>query len=93
MPVPADQRAKGYNLYTWTFMMFSMNTCIPMFFLGPIGGGLGLSLWQVLAGALIGNFAAVVVMFLNGMVGLKYAIPYPVQLRESFGLKEFICLS
>jgi NCS1 family nucleobase:cation symporter-1 len=87
MPVPADQRAKGYNLYTWTFMMFSMNTCIPMFFLGPIGGGLGLSLWQVLAGALIGNFAAVVVMFLNGMVGVKYAIPYPVQLRESFGFK------
>ena len=87
MPVPAADKAKGYNLYTWTFMMFSMNTCIPMFFLGPIGGALGLSLWQALVGALIGNLAAVLVMFGNGAVGVRYGIPYPVQLRESFGFK------
>lgn len=85
MPVPASQRAKGYSLYTWTFLMFSMNTCIPMFFLGPIGGGLGLDIYQALVGAFLGNLAAIVVMYLNGSVGVKYAVPYPVQLRESFG--------
>ena len=65
--------------------MFSMNTCIPMFFLGPIGGGLGLDIYQALVGAFLGNLAAIVVMYLNGSVGVKYAVPYPVQLRESFG--------
>jgi NCS1 family nucleobase:cation symporter-1 len=87
LPVPAAERAKGYNLYTFTMMMFSMNTCIPMFFLGPIGAGLGLDFWQVAVGAFIGNLAAVIVMYFNGSVGVKYGIPYPVQLRESFGFR------
>ncbi len=87
LPVPASERAKGYNTWTFTMMMFSMNTCIPMFFLGPIGGQLGLNLWQVLLGAFVGNLAACIVMWLNGSVGLKYGITYPVQLRESFGFR------
>jgi len=87
LPIPKAERAKGYNTYTWTMMMFSMNTCIPMFFLGPIGAGLGMDFWQAIVGAFIGNLAAVVVMYLNGIAGVKYGIPYPVQLRESFGFK------
>ena len=81
------ERQKGYNLYTWTMAMFSMNTCIPMFFLGPIGASLGMDLTQALVGAFIGNLAAVIVMYLNGVPGVKYGIPYPVQLRESYGWK------
>uniref|UniRef100_A0A7C3IL21 Cytosine permease n=1 Tax=Candidatus Methanomethylicus mesodigestus TaxID=1867258 RepID=A0A7C3IL21_9CREN len=87
LPVPMAERKKGYNVLTFTFMMFSMNTCIPMFFLGPIGAGLGLDMGQALVGAFIGNLAAVIAMYLNGIAGVKYGIPYPVQLRESFGFK------
>ena len=83
LPTPAADRK--YNAWTFTMMMFSMNTCIPMFFLGPIGSGLGLSIWQALVGAFIGNLAACVAMWLNGMVGVKYGVGFPVQLRESFG--------
>ena len=85
LPVPPNQRR--YNALTFTFMMFSMNTCIPMFFLGPIAKSLGLNIVQAVIGALIGNLAAVTVMYLNGVVGVKYGIPYPVQLREPFGFK------
>ncbi len=85
LPVPPEK--KRYGTLTFTFMMFSMNTCIPMFFLGPIAHSLGLNLWQAVIGALIGNIAAVIVMFLNGVPGIKYGIPYPVQLREPFGFK------
>jgi NCS1 family nucleobase:cation symporter-1 len=87
MPVPMAERQKGFNVYTWTMAMFSMNTCIPMFFLGPIGAGLGMDLTQALVGAFIGNVAAVIVMYLNGVPGVKYGIPYPIQLRESYGWK------
>jgi nucleobase:cation symporter-1, NCS1 family len=38
-------------------------------------------------GALIGNLAAVVIMWLNGIPGVKYAINCPVQMREAFGFK------
>jgi nucleobase:cation symporter-1, NCS1 family len=83
MPVPRSQQK--YGTWTWMLMMFSMNTCIPMFFLGPIGQGMGLNFWQALWGSLIGNLAAVVVMWLNGVPGMKYGLNYPVQLRGSFG--------
>jgi NCS1 family nucleobase:cation symporter-1 len=85
MPTPRSQQK--YSGWTWTLMMFSMNTCIPMFFLGPIGQGLGLNFWQALWGSLIGNLAAVVVMWLNGVVGVRHGLNYPVQLRDSFGFR------
>lgn len=83
MPVPRSQQK--YGTWTWMLMMFSMNTCIPMFFLGPIGQGLGLNLWQAIWGSLIGNLAAVIVMWLNGVAGIRHGLNYPVQLRSSFG--------
>lgn len=85
MPTPRAQQK--YGTLTWILMMFSMNTCIPMFFLGPIGQGLGLNLTQALIGSLIGNLAAVVVMWLNGVVGVRHGVNYPVQLRATFGFK------
>ncbi len=85
MPIPRS--AQKYGTWTWTLMMFSMNTCIPMFFLGPIGQGLGLNFWQVLWGSLVGNLAAVVVMWLNGTVGVRHALTFPVQLRSTFGFR------
>jgi NCS1 family nucleobase:cation symporter-1 len=85
MPVPRSQQK--YGTWTWMLMMFSMNTCIPMFFLGPIGQGLGLNLWQAIWGSLIGNLAAVIVMWLNGVAGIRHGLNYPVQLRDSFGFR------
>ncbi len=85
MPTPRAQQK--YGGWTWTLMMFSMNTCIPMFFLGPIGQGMGLDIWQALVGSLIGNLAAVVVMWLNGTVGVRHGLNFPVQLRATFGFK------
>ena len=75
MPIPRSQQK--YGAWTWMLMMFSMNTCIPMFFLGPIGQGLGLNFWQALWGSLVGNLAAVIVMWLNGVVGVRHGIGLP----------------
>jgi NCS1 family nucleobase:cation symporter-1 len=83
--MPLQKSQQKYGTWTWILMMFSMNTCIPMFFLGPIGKDL--SFFQVMVGAVIGNLAAVVVMWLNGAVGVRHGITFPVQLRETFGFK------
>ena len=85
LPLRPEQKTLGS--LTFTLMMFSLNTAIPMFFLGPIGAQLGLSLSQALVGAFVGNLAAVVAIYLNGIPGVKYGISYPVQLREPFGFK------
>lgn len=83
LPMPPEKRLYGVRSFSW--MMFGLNVCIPMFFLGVIGLDLGLTPAQVAVGALIGNFAAVIVLWLNGIVGVKYGIPYPVHLRPSWG--------
>ncbi|MEB3756889.1 MAG: cytosine permease [Desulfurococcales archaeon] len=84
-PIPESKRL--YGSLTFWFMMFSMNTCIPMFFLGPIARSLNLTPMEAAIGALIGNLAATLVMILNGYPGWKHGIPFPVQLRPSFGKK------
>ncbi|HVP22661.1 MAG TPA: cytosine permease [Conexivisphaerales archaeon] len=76
---------RTYGLRTWSFLMFGLNTCIPMFFLGSISYGLGLSPTEMILAALLGNFFAVIAMLLNAAPGVKYGIPYPVQAREAFG--------
>jgi len=88
MPISAKERKLGTK--SVVLMFFSMNTCIPMFFLGPIGRSFGLSLTQVLVGAAIGNSLTALVMWLNGVIGTRYGVSYPVQLRESFGFKGTI---
>jgi NCS1 family nucleobase:cation symporter-1 len=85
LPIPSNKRLYGTGTFTW--MMFSMNVCIPLFFLGSIGLQLGLSITEVALGALLGNLATTVILFLNGLPGVKYGIPYPVQLRPSWGFK------
>ncbi len=85
LPIPPEKRMHGTMTFTW--MMFGMNTCIPMFFLGPIAMSLGISPGQAAVGAFLGNLAATFVLILNGYVGVKYGIPYPVQLRPSWGFK------
>ncbi len=85
LPIPPEKRLYGATTFTW--MMFGMNTCIPMFFLGPVAFSLKLTPIQAAVGAFIGNLVAVIVAILNGYVGVKYGIPYPVQLRPSWGFK------
>ncbi|MGC9186852.1 MAG: cytosine permease, partial [Fervidicoccaceae archaeon] len=85
LPIPPEKRMYGVRTFSW--MMFGLNVCIPMFFLGTIGLSLGLNPVQVAVGAFLGNFAAVIVLWLNGIVGVKYGIPYPVQLRPSWGFR------
>ncbi|MEM1830950.1 MAG: cytosine permease, partial [Desulfurococcaceae archaeon] len=84
---PISSNNRLYGVITFSWMMFSMNVCIPLFFLGTIGYNLGLNPLEVALGALLGNLATVVVMILNGVPGVKYGIPYPIQLRPSWGLK------
>ncbi|MEM1732772.1 MAG: cytosine permease [Desulfurococcaceae archaeon] len=83
LPIPADKRLYGRLTFTW--MMFSMNVCIPLFFLGSIGYSLGLNALEIALGAFLGNLATAIVLLLNGLPGVKYGIPYPIQLRASWG--------
>lgn len=70
----------------FSFIMFSMASNLPLFFLGPIAFQLGLSLWEALLAALAGNLIVAVAMALNGHAGIKYNIDFPEQAVRSFGV-------
>jgi len=53
LPIPINKRLYGTGTFTW--MMFSMNVCIPLFFLGSIGLQLGLSIIEAALGAFLGE--------------------------------------
>lgn len=83
-PVPHKKR-------TWTSLNFftlwvGMSVQIPTYMMAAslIGGGMD---WiQALFTILLGNLMVLIPMILNGHVGVKYGIPFPVFARASFGI-------
>lgn len=88
LPVKPEQRSVGGLGYT--LMILSMTITTSIFFLGWLSQILGLSLIQTIVAATIGNLVVAAVMTLNGYVGVKFGIPFPVQLRYTFGFKGSI---
>ncbi len=71
-------------------MILSMAITTSIFFLGWFAQILKLNLVQTVVAATIGNTVVAIIMTLNGYVGVKYGIPFPVQLRYTFGYKGSI---
>ncbi len=87
-PIKSEQKIIGTTGYT--LMILSMTITTSIFFLGWISQVLGLSLAQTIVAAFIGNAVVAIVMYLNGYVGVKEGIPFPIQLRTSFGTRGSI---
>jgi NCS1 family nucleobase:cation symporter-1 len=87
-PIKPEEKIVGTAGYT--LMILSMTITTSIFFLGWISQVLGLSLVQTIVAAFIGNAVVAIVMYLNGYVGVKEGIPFPIQLRTSFGTKGSI---
>ncbi|MEB3852189.1 MAG: cytosine permease [Desulfurococcales archaeon] len=75
----------GLGPLGFALVMFSMASCLPLFFLGPIAYHSGLTLGQALAAALAGNTIVAAAMALNGHAGVARRIGFPEQAREVFG--------
>ncbi len=88
LPVKPEERHVGSLSYT--LMILSMAITTSIFFLGWFAQILHLNLVQTVVAATIGNTVVAIIMTLNGYVGVKYGIPFPVQLRYTFGYKGSI---
>ncbi|MCE4600171.1 MAG: cytosine permease [Desulfurococcales archaeon] len=81
----SERSDKGLGTIEFTLLMFSMTTCLPLFFLGPLAYQQGLGLGQALVATLAGNGVIAVAMILNGLPGLRERIDYTVHARRVFG--------
>jgi len=83
-PVPSDKR--NWGVVNFFALWVGMAVCIPTYMIAAslIQGGMN---WrQAICTVLLGNVIVLIPMLLNGHVGVKHGIPFPVFARASFGV-------
>ncbi|WP_255950592.1 NCS1 family nucleobase:cation symporter-1 [Streptomyces odontomachi] len=82
-PTPAAERTWNW----WHFATLWMGMVHNIFNFTWVGGlvALGMSVWQALTVALVGNVVQTVVIGLNGRIGARFGIPFAVWARSAFG--------
>ncbi len=84
-PVEASRRT--WNALHYFSLWVGMAICIPTYMIAAslIGGGMN---WkQAMLTVFLGNVIVLIPMILNGHVGAKYGIAYPVFARAAFGIR------
>jgi NCS1 family nucleobase:cation symporter-1 len=84
---PTDAAHRTWTAYHYLTLWIGMVVCITSYMLG---GGLidqGFSAWQVVGMVLAANTVCLVPMLLNAHAGAKYAVPFAVLVRTSFGTR------
>lgn len=83
---PTTQEERTWNALNYFSLWVGMAVCIPSYMIAASLITAGMSLIQAVSCVLLGNAIVLVPMLLNGKVGAKYGIPYPVFARASFGI-------
>jgi len=84
---PTDPSHRTWTAYHYMSLWIGMVMCIPCYMLAAGLIDQGFSAWQAVGMVLAGNAIVLVPMLLNGHAGAKFAIPFAVLVRTSFGVK------
>ena len=84
-PVPQSKRT--WNTLNYFSLWVGMAVCIPSYMIAASLVQGGMNWWQAMCTVLLGNVIVLIPMLLNGHVGVKYGIPFPVFARASFGIR------
>lgn len=84
---PVSAENKKWNIWNYTALWIGMCINIPSYMIASslINGGMNVK--QAVFTVFLGNVIVLVPMILNGHVGVKYGIPFPIYARISFGVK------
>lgn len=84
---PTDSAHRTWTIYHYVALWIGMVVCIPGYMLAAGLIDQGFSAWQAVGMVLAGNAIMLIPMLLNGHAGAKFAIPFAVLVRTSFGVK------
>jgi NCS1 family nucleobase:cation symporter-1 len=84
---PTDPSHRTWTAYHYMSLWIGMVMCIPCYMLAAGLIDQGFSAWQAAGMVLAGNAIVLIPMLLNGHAGAKFAIPFAVLVRTSFGVK------
>jgi NCS1 family nucleobase:cation symporter-1 len=80
---PAERR---WRLKDMAALWVSLSACIPTYMMASALIEGGMNWWQAVLTVFLANLIVLVPMVLNGHVGTRYGIPFPVYCRASFGV-------
>lgn len=83
---PVTEKQKNWTAFNFFTLWVGMAVQIPTYMMASSLIEGGMNWWQALGTIFLGNLIVLVPMVLNGHVGVKYGIPYPVFARASFGI-------
>jgi NCS1 family nucleobase:cation symporter-1 len=83
---PVTEKQKNWTIFNFFTLWVGMSVQIPTYMMASSLIEGGMNWFQALFTIFLGNIVVLVPMILNGHVGAKYGIPYPVFARASFGI-------
>ncbi len=84
---PVLKENRTWNTLNYFSLWVGMAVCIPSYMIAASLVQGGMNWWQAMLTVFLGNAIVLVPMLLNGHVGVKYGIPFPVFARASFGIR------
>lgn len=84
--IPVIEKQKNWTAFNFFTLWVGLSVQIPTYMMASSLIEGGMSWLQALFTIFIGNLIVLIPMVLNGHVGVKYGIPYPVFARASFGV-------
>src|SRR5689334_18792112 len=85
LPVPGSRRT--WSAVNSTALWIGLCICIPSYMLAPSQAEGGTHVAEAVLKPLLGNVIVLIPMILDGHVGVKDGIPFPIYARLSFGVK------
>lgn len=84
---PVPEMGRTWSMVNFLALWVGMCVCIPSYMIASSLIDGGMSVLQAVLTVFLGNVIVLIPMVLNGHVGVKYGIPFPVFSRASFGVK------
>ncbi len=87
---PISRKDRSWQTHHYASLWISLAACIPTYMLAGSLIEEGMLWYQALGTIFLGSFIILIPIVLNGFIGAKYGIPFPVLLRSSFGTRGAI---
>ncbi len=84
---PTPQENRTWSVWNYTALWIGMCINIPSYMIAASLIQGGMNIVQAVFTVLLGNIIVLIPMILNGHIGVKYGIPFPVYSRISFGVR------
>src|ERR1700733_7600385 len=83
---PTRPEERTWRARDFAVLWISLSACVPTYMLASSLIAQGMNWRQAVGTVFLGNLIVLVPMVLNGHVGARYGIPFPVYCRASFGV-------